>query len=384
MPERGNDAVTVAVKPHAIVAVALLLVAAACGLATALDAPYVPEDAHVIVALFGLTLLAESLVLWYLPSFAKRALVAPALAQHAGPWLFPLATIGILVGSWAALVGSLLAALALAAFAYAMLGSALGGEPWRSGIPFWQEGKHRAGDAAAAVAFTSGAVGFALVAALTALSPIGVRSAAALVLWFASLGLLALGALAHLLPRGRGAPLAQRPLVVGIALLDVGAVLGAFPFVAPVPTGGVAALLLGPGIAVCAGALSRFAPEGKPAGRRAKEALPGFLVVVGFPAWKDIVFASVYAGLGALACAYAALAILALPVVMNQPPDARWILPSAGALGLGTAAAATASLVHIPTWPAAAVVLVGALAFAAALAPLRTPRRECPPEEIGA
>jgi hypothetical protein len=109
--------------------------------------------------------------------------------------------------------------------------------------------------------------------------------------------------------------------------------------------------------------------------------LTGLLVVTGFPDRADLVLAAAEAGLAALACATAALALLGLPVVLNNVPDARWTLPAGAGLGLAGALAAAAFLLPVPAWAGALAAVVGVASLLAAFAPLRRPRRECPPGE---
>ncbi|GEM_PF-3887644 len=380
------------VRLHVAVGLALGALAAASALAPALGSPVPAPDAHVPLALASLTLLAEALAFWYVPSFAKRSLVAPAVAQHAGPWLLGLGALAAALGGPLDAAAAVAFALALASFGAILLMSGLRGEPWRGGVPFWRtEGGHRAGDSAAVFALASGAAAFLVAGALLALLPL--RSTAPTIAWLAALALFALGGLAHLVPRSRGAPLAAGPLRAGVALVDAGALLAVLVFLAPLPLGAPAALVLGAGVVLAVGSLARPAPEAKPRGPRARDARPfalaasllalaaAFLVVLGFPDRADAVIAAAEAALGALACAIAALALLGLPVVLNNVPDPRWTIPAAAGLGLGGALGAAASLSPMPSWPAAVASCAGVAFLLAALAPLRRPRRECPPGE---
>lgn len=375
----------IAVRVHVALALAL-------GVAAALDAaiPSPAQASHVIPALAACTLLAQALAFWYLPSFAKRELAAPALAEHAAPWL--VAAAGLSALSPVEPLTALLLVAGLGVFGGVLLASLVQGKPWRGGVPFWRaEGHHRAGDGAAAWALASGIAWLLVAALLFVLLP--VRSVLPLLAWIASLATFALGGLAHWIPRLRGAKLAARPFRAGIVAFDAGALVAGATLAIVPALGALAAFLLGGGLVLAVGVLARPEREAKPRGPRGRDAHPlllgaavaavlaGLALIVGFPDAAPLVFAASELGLAALALAWCALAILGLPVVLNNVPVGRATWPAA--LGLASAGllAAIAQLVPLPIWIAGVLALAGVASFVVAMSPLRKPRRDCPPQD---
>lgn len=370
------------VRWHFYAGAALLLVAAL--LVAALHAlPPLTEPAALYAFLAGLTLFAQGIAYWYLPSFAKRAVVLRPLAAIAGPTLYPIALLGELAGF--GLVRDVATALALAHFALTALASAWLGPRWRSGVPFWKaEGPHRHDDRAAAFVLALSLLSMLALAALLALVPEGERALA--IGWPASLLLFAVGALAHLLPRSRAR--GAWPVVVAAAAL-VGA-LGAWWIVLTEPSGRAAspiatALLLAFPIAAVA-----IVPPGgaKKPGPRLKEAAPSLALGLAVLALALLLWSALrlrgetpppaVALLVALCLSYVGLTTLTLPVLFNQKPAARY-LPLVLVFAL---VSALLSWIALAT-PGRIVLTSLILAWLAALWPLRKPRRECPPDEPG-
>lgn len=343
--ERGNDLATADVRPHAWTGAALLGAGALLLL--------VAHRPATIALLGGVTLLLESALLWYLPSFAKRSLLGPPALALAGIVLFPAATLASALALWrpsVVVLAEALAALGLAHIALLVLSSVFFGKPWRSGIPFWRAGPHRAGDRAAALTL---AVGLAFFLGAWILP--GPLTAS----WLVGLVLLALGALAHLLPRSR----AREPIAMLVFLGLGSAALARLLPAVPDQVLSVGLLLLSAGIIA--------GPATKRAGPRLRDAafpLGGALVALVF-ALAGYAFAlAAAAGLAVLG-----VLLLALPVVFNQRP-ASVFAPPAAILG------ATTPLAALLPSPVGAIVGAAAILFAlATLAPLRHPRRTCPP-----
>lgn len=333
---RGNDLATADVRPHAWTGAILLA-------AGALAFPFLARGPATAL-LGGATLLLECVLLWYLPSFAKRRLVGPWWLPLAGVVAFPAAAAFALVDP---AVSRVLAGIGLAHLALLALASAARGAPWRGGVPFWSAGPHREGDGAAAVAMAGGLV-LLLAAAFDARA------------WIPGLALVAAGALAHLVPRARGrAPLAPAAYA-GAGMVFMAALL---TWARPVPHAVTAAglLLLAGGIA--------GGRAGKKAGPRLRDAAAPLVAAL---APLPLALLGVPGTLAASAgLALFALLLLALPVVFNQRPASAFILPAAA---LGALAPAAALLPF--SWGRAVASLAVLLALAA-LAPLRRPRREC-------
>lgn len=368
--DRGNEAAAVDVRPHAYVGAALLLAAA-----LALLAPrFVGADARALATLGAATLLLQAVLFWYLPSFAKRRVVLDGMATYAGPILLPVALAVALVPLP---LRDVALGLALALFGGILLASAAFGPRWRSGVPFWRaEGQHRRGDLAAMLALASGALWLLAEGVALLLWPReGARALA--VAWPAALALLALGALAHLVPRARGRPLAWRVFLAGAAAFQLGAALFALAD-APRVAGALVA-----GLPVCALAM---AGPGKRAGPRMRDARPALAGAAALAAATVALLAAGMTTTGyvallvALLLAVAAVTLLALPVVFNQRPDARAVAPGVASALAGVALNALARGLPLGRWPAAVALAAALLLWLAALAPLRRPRRACPPE----
>ncbi|HET6405117.1 MAG TPA: hypothetical protein VFH78_10755, partial [Candidatus Thermoplasmatota archaeon] len=216
--ERGNAPVTVPVRPHFLAGAALLALGALLLLASATARPsQALDDAALVSFLGGSTLVVAGIAYWYLPSFAKRQVLAARATTYVLPVLLPLAALLQLLG--APVLARLAIALALAFLAVSLLASALAGARWRTGIPFWREGPRRRDDLAAALVLALSLVGMLATAAWAAFAPPAPRTLP--LAWPASLLLFVLGALAHLLPRARGratwAPLVLLGSVAGTA-----------------------------------------------------------------------------------------------------------------------------------------------------------------------
>ena len=298
----------------------------------------------------GGTLVLATALYWYLPSFTKRAVIGPTWAAAGPPVLMAL---GALAWLLALGVGGALFASGLVLLAVHLLTSAALGPAWRSGIPFWRAGAHRAGDLAAAATVT---IGLLLLASSPIVHPLAV--------WPTGLVILCLGALAHFLPRSRGrAPLA--PVVIAGAAIASAAAIARF-YAPAIP-----AFVVPAGVGVAAMGI-HAGPATKRAGPRLQEARPALAaLVVGIAlAIAGIPFAlAAAAGAGVLA-----VAVLALPVVFNQRPAAAFLAPASALI-------VAAPLAALAPWPIAPIVAALAVAFAlAALAPLRRPRRWCPPD----
>lgn len=365
MASRGNEPATVPVRPHFFVGAALVAAAAlahVAGLAWA---------AHALLA--GLTLFAQGIAFWYLPSFAKRGVVLRPVAAYAGPFLLPAAA--ALQAAGARSAARWLAWAALALFALVLLASALAGPRWRGGVPFWRApGRHRAGDRAAALTFALSALWMPA----APLAPVPFLHA-----WAFALALFALAALAHLLPRSQGRPLAWAPFLLGLPPAALGALM--------LQGGTLGGHLLLAALLLPAASLARGFAADKPAGPRLRDAraplaAAGAALVVGIAlllldlprglATRD---AAPQVLLAALALAMAGLSLLALPVLFNQRPDARWIRPGAWAALAGAALAALAPFAPVPAAAPRVALALALVAWLATLAPLRHPRRECAP-----
>lgn len=372
----------VGVRPHGFAGAALLTAGAALGLAGALGIGRLASDLHQVALLGGLTLLAQAVAFWYLPSFAKREVVLDGMASYAGPVLFPAALLAGAIGSGAARTTMLFFGLSL--FPILLVASALFGPRWRGGTPFWRTGGHRTGDTLALLAFATAAFWFAASAALALLRPPGL-----VVAWPAALALFALGALAHLLPRLRGREAWWPLFAAGLALANAGALFATavrigeplvrFAWTYPLLFGFVLA-----GIALAP-------PGGKHAGPRMRDARPllmaallagavGLALLVRQP--MTLVRATIahQTVTVAVALAVGAVAILALPVVFNAVPDHRFVWPCAVAALLGLLMLAGEVYTDLPPWRGA-TLLAGAIAcYLGAVGPLRRPRRDCPPD----
>lgn len=372
----------IGVRPHFFVAGALLLLAALLGVATALRVPGLAPDLYVLALLGGLTLLAQAIAYWYVPSFTKRSVILDGMATYAGPILFPAAVLGAILRTQTVRGPALLLGLGL--FSVVALGSALFGPPWRSGIPFWRTpGPHQQGDRLAAITLATAFLWIAGAGLCAMYAPPLLAIA-----WPLGLAFFALGALAHLVPRGRARPMIASLYAASLLLAQAGAI------VALLARAGVAGPWTRAGYALLAGfalAALALAPPGpgKRAGPRMREAAPLLLASVGLLLVAIIAAAmspeltlaravtAYLALLAAVALAMGAAALLALPVVFNQRPDARFILPTLLAvIGAATLLAARL-LIAFPRWPAAALLAAALVLYVAVLAPLRAPRRAC-------
>lgn len=340
MTERGNDNAVPDVRPHAWTGAALLAVGAIALLVRpAFAAP---------ALLAGATLVIATTLYWYLPSFAKRAVLGPAWGASLAPALL---VAGVIAAPWGA--SGALQAAGLVALAAHLLASAALGARWRSGIPFWRAGSHRAGDLAAALAI---AMGLVLLATGPIVHPLAV--------WPTGLLVVGSGCLAHFLPRSRGRdPIA--PLVILGAAVACVATFARF-YAPSIPAPIAPAALLAAAFGIHAGRAT------KRAGPRLREARIPLAATV-----ACLVLAAAglpYALLAAAGAMTLAVSVLALPVVFNQRPAAAFLAPASALLVLAAPAA-------LLPWPVAPFVAAGAVALAlATLAPLRRPRRWCPPD----
>lgn len=397
MARRGNEPATVPVRPHFATGAVVLALAPVVGLLWTLGVPRVGPNLPVLLALMGLTLVAQGIAFWYLPSFAKRAVVPSGIAAYAGPVLLGFATLAAVVGPASGIVELLRPAtvtlgLALVLFPFTLVASVVAGPRWRQGTPFWRAGgAHERGDRAALAAFAAACAWLAAAGGLLLYAPRPGIGAVTLA-WLLGLALFAAGALAHLLPRGAGAPLAWAGFAAGLVAANLGGALTFWATLAPDPVDPVyAALLLGGGLGLVASALLPRRGA-KPAGPRARDARPllaaalaplaaGILLLVaGFgvdAAWTTL---AAYALLVAVALAYAGLTLLTLPVLFNQRPAARFVLPCAVAFPAGLALVLLSAVSPVPRALGALVLGAAVALWLATLAPLRKPRRECPPD----
>ena len=351
----GSALTFLSVRPHAYVGAALLALAA---LQTALrSTPWIGRDPD-LALLGGLTLLLQCVAFWYVPSFAKREIVLKPIAAWSGPLLFPLA----LVLSYVSFdLWTLAAGIGLLAFAIVLAASVVAGPKWRSGIPFWRaDSPHRAGDRAAMLAFASAIAWWGLALPLRLARPFGPDLA-----WIVGLACFATGGLAHLLPRARGVPASAWTLLGALAIVHVAAVATALD---RAPRAALPLAVVALGFAI-------LPLGGKAAGPRLREASPLLLAAL---ACAILAVVRPAALAPALASAILGLALLALPVVFNQRPDGRFVVPAALA---ATASAASDALLRAGL-PGAILFAISLLLALAALAPLRRPRRDCAVDRI--
>lgn len=372
----------IGVRWHAFVGAALLALAVPLAMLAALRLTPLPRDLHLTAILGGLTLFAQATAFWYLPSFTKRAVALDGLAAYSGPLLLPAGIVGALLGFLA--FRASLPSIAVGIFGIILLATPLAGARWRSGIPFWRTpGPHQPGDRAAMVALAAAAI------ALLAAGVVGLFAPPLLAwAWPASLGAFALGALGHLVPRARGRPLLVTPFLTGVACYHSGAILifatrsgRSFgdSFLGEALLAGAAlalAAMLGPGSAKAAG------PRWREARIPLLLAFPTLALALGFSlAGRSLglTFSAYYAHLAVVALLLAALVHLTFPVVFNRPPARAFVLPAALAATGGALLLAIGFLTTLPRWPGAALLAAALLLWLAALAPLRRPRRDCPP-----
>lgn len=371
----------IGVKLHGFVAAALLALAAPLAILAALHVGPLDPDLHLLAALGGLTLLLQAVTFWYLPSFAKREVVFEGMAAYSGIILFPAALLGAAFKLGALRVTA--PPLALLVFGVILLGSALFGKRWRSGVPFWKtESPFRIGDIAAMVTLASGALWLIAAGTLGYLVPTLLA-----VFWPVALLLVTLGALAHYVPRNRGRPLWVAPYLLGLAAFEAGVLLYVLARLDVLPHMQLATALLA-GLPVAGLALSPPVPT-KQAGARMKEAAPFLAAAVPVSALAaglalagrsiGLVYASYYALVCALAFAVMGLALLTLPVVFNRPPARTWLWPAFAAGLVGAPLLAAAFLTRLPRWPGAVLLAAALILWLVAMAPLRAPRRDCPP-----
>lgn len=373
----------IAVRPHFFTGAALLAAGAILGVVTAYDAALLPSDAHIIGFLGGLTLFAQGIAYWYLPSFAKRSVVLDGMASYAGPILFPAALVGAIFEIDGLRGPGLI--LGLAIFPVVVFASAIFGPRWRSGIPFWRaEGPHRRGDVAAMLVLASAFL-WMLGAAIGALR----APPTIVVAWPTALGLFSLGALAHLVPRSRSKPALWIPFLALTLVGEIGALLATLARV------GIAGKYTRAGYALLAAfalAALAIAPpgRGKRVGPRGREAAPflwasvGALLlgVVAATAWPSVTLAravtAYYAFLAAAGLALAGLALLTMPVLFNQRPAGRLVFPTLIVFLCAATLLAASLITPLPRWPAALLLAGTLVLWLATMAPLRTPRRACP------
>lgn len=397
MAPRGNEPATIPVRPHFALGGLLVALAALAALLWTAGVPRVAPNLHVLLGLMGLTLVAQGVAYWYMPSFAKRAVVPSGIAAYAGPMLFGVAasaaTVAVLAG-----LGNLLRpatvslGLALLLFPFTLVASALAGPRWRGGVPFWRAGgHHERGDRAALAGFASASVWLAAAGALLLFSRtpgIGLVGLA----WLLGLALFVLAALAHLAPRAAGVPLSWGAYAVGLVAANAGGALVLWGFASPEALDPLyASILLGGGLGLLASTLAHR-PGAKAAGPRWREArvplaaglaalAPAiFLLVAGFgvdPTWTTLAF---YSLLVATLLGTMGLTLLTLPVLFNQRPDKRFVLPGAAAVLAGLALVLLSAAAPVPRWVGALAIAAGVALWLATLAPLRKPRRECPPD----
>lgn len=382
----------VATRPWFLLGGVLVLAAALAGLAAAFSAPLVAPTAHLLLAEAALFALAGGLAYGFVSPFLKRE------APGAWPATFALVLVG--AGALVALVaprwGALLLGAAFVILPLHVVATAALGKPWRGGFAlFAKDQPFRVGDTLAAASFAVALVGLAASGALHVayLRGLVVAPLAAHLLLFA-LPFFG-GVLVFLLPRNAKRPLPGATLV-GAALLLLalsGAALVA-GFAALLPSGyrfpaaGVlVALVLAGGALVQLRFPERPGPQvvrARPLLRAAAAlgALSGLAVMLAFPgdAPGPLVPVAAYALLVLALVLAASSTLLGAPILLNAVPrDGRWAAVAA-------AVAIAGVFLLAPRFTHDRTAVGGALAFALAaalvawgMAPLRTPRRDCPP-----
>lgn len=387
-------------RPWFLAGFAHLGAAALLGAIAAAPSARVEPSLHVLVALAGVFLLAGGLMHGFLAPFLKRE-PRTAMLAHASFALVLAADLAGLAAPW---LDALQAAhaeqiygAAFLLFPLHVLLAAFWGAPWRGGIAlFAKDQPFRRGDL-----FVLAGVGAAL-AGLVAASVVllaqtrGHASAAPAILLLAFAIPFFHAFLAFILPRNAKAPLPGITLhAVALALTLAAAAGLAYAFARPfdadfrVPA---ATALVAAGLALVAFARLRFPTPLGPQVRRARPFLRGafalallapivlVLATVRFPPQLDLLAVALYAHLVLVALLAVACALFGAPILLNAiPREGRW--------GAWTAALAIAALFLLAPsiqyerslFPAAATLLAAAAILLWGVAPLRTPRRDCPP-----
>lgn len=368
-----------------------LTAAALVGVALAGGLP-VPVFADLLLAVAGLALVAAALAFGYAGPFLKREVPAPDAA-----W----AMVALLVAADAALAWRVDWAargvgLAIVALPLHVAATAAFGKPWRGGIAiFAKDQPFRRGDALAAAAFALGLLGLLAGGVLLALLARGIPTAGIAVALLGGVLPFLAGMLLFFLPRNAKTPLPGATLVgTALGVWSVSTVALGVAFTRPV--GGefrapaIGALLA---IALFQTALLRLR-FGKPGvqllrarpflrGAAALAPLTGVTLALsmagGLPGPLLPVAAYAFLVLGALLAVAATL--LGAPILLNSVPRAgRWGMISS-ALGIaGLFLLAPAFQYPRPPVFGAIVLAVAMLVAVWGLAPMRTPRRDCPPD----
>lgn len=389
--------VEIAARPFLAAGVLHLVAAAVLGVVAAAPSALFPEEAHVLVAMSGLVLLAAGLTHGYASPFLKKEPRSPLVA-HASFASFVAADALLLAGSWVPLdyarmavgVGCILLA------AHVLL-VALVGTSWRGGVAlFAKEQPFRDGDRVAAAAFALAFVGL-LETGIHAVEPprglpTSMLTAFLLLFAFPFFG----GFLLFLLPRNVKRPAPGLTLHAAALVLFAASAVGfVLAFVFPV---GARFLYPAVGAALAVGfAFTAFLRLGAPASPgaqflRARGALRGaaamavlapvvlLLATVTTPPSIDLLRLALEAHLVLAALLALAAVLLGAPVLVNAVPrEGRWASWAAALAIVGLFLLAPAFQHPRAAFPGALVLLAATLVMLAGLWPMRVPRRDCPP-----
>ena len=374
------------IRPHAWSAAALMAAAAILGALRALA--LVPPDPWLIATLGAATLLLQAALYGHLPNLSRRQTTPEGLAELAGPLLFPAAVLGSLLDQAAIRDTALSIALALTG-AIPLLTLAFG-KPWRaSGRATWRKpGPYQSGDIIGLGFILNASLAFLLIGTAHAIDPAAAARALPLVHPLAIL-LAASGLALSLLPRLARQP-ARLPLAAAAWASTTAAVALALARVVwPTTVSTEVPVLLSVGLALLVPALwapgRRGGPRWQDARALAALAAASGLTTAAAALWSAFdptarVTTAGYASLVLTALSTAGLAFLLLaPILLNALPSGRAVATAAlvGATGL---AMSWALPLRLTRWAAIAWALALLLALAA-IAPMRTPRRDCPPNE---
>lgn len=369
-------------KPWLLAGFLLLGLAAVAGLLVA--AGRLAPTTEALLAGVGVVLVGGGLAYGYAPPFLKREALGEWPAHAALGLLLlaaPLALADVRWGAYAAGAGFLALPLHLAA-------SAAWGKPWRGGVAlFAKDQPYRRGDCLAASAFALGLAGLAAAGALLLVQPRGLPTVGLVVLLGGHALPFLAGWLLFFLPRNAKTPLPGATLVVASLGLGALAVAGlaagfAFPlgadFRAPAWTLLLADLLMVTALArlhvPAAGAQVRRArPYVRAAAALAVLAGLGLALAMAGGLPGPIFPAAAYAHVVLAGTLATAAALLGAPVLVNSVPrEGRW-----GSVAAGLAIAGVVLVAYAP-FPGAVALAAATGATLWGLAPMRTPRRECP------
>lgn len=395
--QRPKEAAQVDARAWFIVGFVHLAAAAIAGAALAATSTFLPREAHVIVALTGVFLVAGGLAYGFAPPFLKREVIAPGLA------MLPLAA--ILAGDAASLVSAALGRDALhpllvgAGIAFLLLplhlfGSAAVGRAWRGGVAlFAKDQPFRRGDLLAASAFAVSLVGWAAAGATFLAPPRGIASTGIVLALFLGVMPFFAGVLAFLLPRNAKAPMPGLTLAAAALFFQTLSALGlAYAFARPLgadfrfPAAGI---LLATLLFAVALLRNRFPEKPGPQLVRARPFLNAALALAGLAAVtlplaflhglpNDLVPVTLYLHLLLAASLATACALLGAPILLNAVPrEGSWGKWAAATAILGMFLLAPAFQYPRPPFPGAALIAAASILLVWGLAPMRKPRREC-------